>query len=54
MSQLFFLLFGIISGLQHYVITGSQPYGLPLTEITLAQHLQTLGYVTRAIGKVRC
>ncbi|KAI8767903.1 arylsulfatase J [Biomphalaria glabrata] len=41
----------IHTGLQHYVITGSQPYGLPLTEITLAQHLQTLGYVTRAIGK---
>uniref|UniRef100_A0A2C9JWC7 Sulfatase N-terminal domain-containing protein n=1 Tax=Biomphalaria glabrata TaxID=6526 RepID=A0A2C9JWC7_BIOGL len=42
----------IHTGLQHYVIAGSQPYGLPLTEITLAQHLQTLGYVTRAIGKI--
>ncbi|CAL1528370.1 unnamed protein product [Lymnaea stagnalis] len=41
----------IHTGLQHYVIAGSQPYGLPLTEITLAQHLRSLGYSTHAIGK---
>ncbi|KAH9494829.1 hypothetical protein Btru_017933 [Bulinus truncatus] len=41
----------IHTGLQHYVIAGSEPYGLPLTEVTLAQHLQTLGYSTKAVGK---
>lgn len=39
-------------GLQHYVIAGSQPYGLPLSDTTLAQHLQASGYATHAVGKV--
>ncbi|XP_059177495.1 arylsulfatase J-like isoform X2 [Physella acuta] len=41
----------IHTGLQHYVIAGSQPYGLPLSDTTLAQHLQAFGYSTHAVGK---
>uniref|UniRef100_A0A0B7A305 Sulfatase N-terminal domain-containing protein n=2 Tax=Arion vulgaris TaxID=1028688 RepID=A0A0B7A305_9EUPU len=41
----------IHTGLQHCVILGSDPYGLPLTEITLAQHLKHLGYSTHIVGK---
>ncbi|XP_068709388.1 arylsulfatase B-like [Montipora foliosa] len=38
-------------GVQHFVIFAAQPYGLPLKEVTIAQHLQTLGYKTHAVGK---
>ncbi|XP_067036549.1 arylsulfatase B-like [Acropora muricata] len=38
-------------GLQHFVIFAAQPYGLPLKEVTIAQHLQKLGYKTHAVGK---
>jgi arylsulfatase A-like enzyme len=41
----------IHTGLQHYVIAGSEPYGLPLTETTMAQHLKALGYSTHIVGK---
>lgn len=41
----------IHTGLQHYVIAGSQPYGLPLSLKTLPQYLKTLGYKTHMIGK---
>ncbi|CAG5126095.1 unnamed protein product, partial [Candidula unifasciata] len=41
----------IHTGLQHYVIMGAQPYGLPLTEVTLAQRLKTLDYSTHIVGK---
>ncbi|XP_005101283.1 arylsulfatase I [Aplysia californica] len=41
----------IHTGLQHSVITGSQPYGLPLKEVTIAQRLKELGYDTHGVGK---
>ena len=34
------------------VIGGATPYGLPLNETTMAQHLQTLGYRRHIVGKV--
>lgn len=34
------------------MIFAAQPYGLPLKEVTIAQHLQKLGYKTHAVGKV--
>ena len=34
------------------VIGGATPYGLPLNETTMAQHLQTLGYRRNIVGKV--
>ena len=39
-------------GLQHGVIYGSQPYGLPLSEKIMPQWLKELGYATHIIGKV--
>ena len=39
-------------GLQHGVIYGSQPYGLPLSEKIMPQWLKGLGYATHIIGKV--
>ncbi|XP_041354167.1 arylsulfatase B-like [Gigantopelta aegis] len=41
----------IHTGLQHEVIGGATPYGLPLNETTMAQHLKTLGYATHIVGK---
>ncbi|GFS05555.1 arylsulfatase [Elysia marginata] len=41
----------IHTGLQHYVIAGTQPYGLPLSVTTLPQHLKALGYNTHMVGK---
>ena len=38
-------------GLQHGSIFSTQPYGLPLNEITLPQYLKPLGYVTHGVGK---
>ncbi|KAL5009860.1 hypothetical protein ScPMuIL_012165 [Solemya velum] len=38
-------------GLQHYVIVGPQPYGLPLKHKTMAQYLKELGYSTHIVGK---
>lgn len=38
-------------GLQHGVIGGSQDYGLPLDEVTLADKLNAAGYNTVGIGK---
>ena len=38
-------------GLQHGVIQTGQNYGLPLTEVTLAEALQQRGYRTVGIGK---
>ena len=43
--------FPIHTGLQHEVIRPPQPYGLPLNITTIAQHLQSAGYSTHAIGK---
>ena len=38
-------------GLQHMVINGAQPYGLPLDEVTLPQKLKKAGYSTVGVGK---
>ncbi|GBP07455.1 Arylsulfatase I [Eumeta japonica] len=38
-------------GMQHGVIYGAEPRGLPLTETLLPQHLQRLGYRTHLVGK---
>lgn len=38
-------------GLNHDVIYGPQPYGLPLGEQLLSQYLLRLGYTTRHVGK---
>ena len=38
-------------GLQHKVIAGAQPYGLPLDEATLSEKLKGAGYATVGIGK---
>ena len=40
------------TGIQHFVISAAQPYGLPLKEVTIAQYLKALDYETHAIGKV--
>lgn len=38
-------------GLNHDVIYGPQPYGLPLGERLLPQHLGQLGYISHLVGK---
>lgn len=38
-------------GLNHDVIYGAQPYGLPLGERLLPQHLGQLGYISHLVGK---
>ena len=43
--------YAIHTGMQHDVIYGTQRYGLPLTEITLPNHLATLGYQNHIVGK---
>lgn len=40
-------------GLQHDVICGDQPYGLPLKEKLMPQYLAPLGYRSHIVGKVR-
>ncbi|XP_012939276.1 arylsulfatase I [Aplysia californica] len=41
----------IHTGMQHNVIFGAQPYGLPLNETLLPQYLNKLGYRSRIVGK---
>ncbi|KAG6438568.1 hypothetical protein O3G_MSEX000065 [Manduca sexta] len=41
----------IHTGMQHGVIYGAEPRGLPLTEKILPQYLKDLGYKTHLIGK---
>ncbi|XP_063375234.1 arylsulfatase I [Cydia amplana] len=41
----------IHTGMQHGVIYGMEPRGLPLSETLLPQHLQKLGYRTHLVGK---
>lgn len=41
----------IHTGMQHTVLFGAEPRGLPLTEKLLPQYLKDLGYVTRLVGK---
>ncbi|CAL1279729.1 unnamed protein product [Larinioides sclopetarius] len=38
-------------GLQHNVILGGEPIGLPLNETTMPQHFKKFGYETHMIGK---
>ncbi|KAJ8306790.1 hypothetical protein KUTeg_014874 [Tegillarca granosa] len=42
----------IHTGLQHGVILGAEPYGLPLNETIMPQYLKTLGYRTHMVGKL--
>lgn len=39
------------TGMQHLVILAPEPWGLPLSERTMPQHLKKAGYATHAIGK---
>ncbi|XP_078577650.1 arylsulfatase B-like isoform X1 [Branchiostoma floridae x Branchiostoma japonicum] len=41
----------IHTGLQHGVISGATPFGLPLNETILPQYLKPLGYATHIVGK---
>lgn len=43
--------FSLLLGLNHDVIYGPQPFGIPLGVKLLPQHLLKLGYTTRHIGK---
>ncbi|XP_054266641.1 arylsulfatase J [Macrosteles quadrilineatus] len=41
----------IHTGMQHTVLFGAEPRGLPLSERLLPQYLRDLGYTTRIVGK---
>ncbi|KAK6181015.1 hypothetical protein SNE40_008962 [Patella caerulea] len=41
----------IHTGMQHSVIVGDQPYGLPLTETIMPQYFNKLGYSSHIVGK---
>ncbi|GFR70811.1 arylsulfatase [Elysia marginata] len=41
----------IHTGMEHNVIVGSMPYGLPLNETVLPQYLNQLGYQSHIVGK---
>lgn len=47
----FKFLFHFLTGMQHEVIFGDQPWGLNLEEKILPQFLKENNYVTRAVGK---
>ncbi|XP_052803906.1 arylsulfatase B-like isoform X1 [Mya arenaria] len=38
-------------GLQHYVISAPEPWGLPLNYTLMPQHFKRLGYATHIVGK---
>ncbi|KAF6210958.1 hypothetical protein GE061_014071 [Apolygus lucorum] len=39
------------TGMQHAVLYGAEPRGLPLTEKLLPEHLNNMGYTSRMVGK---
>uniref|UniRef100_A0A146L2S6 Arylsulfatase B n=1 Tax=Lygus hesperus TaxID=30085 RepID=A0A146L2S6_LYGHE len=39
------------TGMQHAVLYGAEPRGLPLTEKILPEHLNDMGYTSRMVGK---
>lgn len=41
----------IHTGMQHNVLYGAEPRGLPLTETILPQYLKKLGYANHIVGK---
>lgn len=41
----------LLLGMQHAVLYGAEPRGLPLTEKILPQYLEELGYINRIVGK---
>lgn len=41
----------IHTGMQHTVLYGAEPRGLPLNEKLLPEYLKALGYTTRIVGK---
>ncbi|XP_048238380.1 arylsulfatase B-like [Haliotis rufescens] len=41
----------IHTGMQHSVIAGDEPYGLPLTETIMPQYFKHLGYKSHIVGK---
>ena len=43
--------YNIRYGLQTQVIPNNKAYGLPLSEVTVADRLRALGYRTHAVGK---
>ena len=42
----------LFQGMQHDVLNGAQPYGLPLDQRLLSQELKDLDYSTHIVGKV--
>ena len=43
--------YNIRYGLQTQVVPNNKAYGLPLSEVTVADRLKALGYQTHAVGK---
>lgn len=43
--------YSINTGLQHWVIFGTEPTGLPLEIKTMPEHFRNLGYATHMVGK---
>jgi hypothetical protein len=42
----------LVPGMQHHVLVGADPWGLPLEEQLLPEYLRNIGYRTRMVGKV--